>query len=104
MPFDFGLSGVQIARSGIFAGTVRNNRFVPEHALFNNAKFTAKNVIDLTLDDDRVEKFLHGEEIYCDTNLKGYTEVKICGIPLGFGKASNGTLKNHYPKGLRILK
>ena len=22
-------------------------------------------------------------------------------IPLGFGKASNGTLKNHYPKGLR---
>lgn len=104
VPFDFGLSGVQIARSGIFAGTVRNNRFVPEHALFNNVKFTAKNVIDLTLDDDRVEKFLHGEEIYCDTNLKGYTEVKIHGIPLGFGKASNGTLKNHYPKGLRILK
>lgn len=104
VPFDFGFSGVQIARSGIFAGTVRNNRFVPEHALFNNAKFTAKNVLDLTLNDNRVEKFLHGEEIYCDTKLKGYTQVKVSGIPLGFGKASNGTLKNHYPKGLRILK
>ena len=104
VPFDFKLTGVQIARSGIFAGTVRNNRFVPEHALFNNVKFTARNVLDLTLDDDSVERFLHGEEICCDTKLKGYTEVKICGIPLGFGKASNGTLKNHYPKGLRILK
>nr|MCR4814157.1 Fmu (Sun) protein [Lachnospiraceae bacterium] len=24
------------------------------------------------------------------------------GYSLGFGKASNGVLKNHYPKGLRI--
>ena len=104
VPYDFKLSGVQIARSGIFAGTVRNNRFVPEHALFNNVIFNARSVIDLKLDDDRVLQFLHGEEIVCDSSLRGYTQVKIEGIPLGFGKASNGTLKNHYPKGLRILK
>lgn len=104
VPFDFRFSAVQIARSGIFAGTVRNNRFVPEHALFNNVAFSARNIIDLGLDDERVLRFLCGEEIACDGNLKGYTQVKVLGIPLGFGKASNGTLKNHYPKGLRILK
>ncbi len=104
IPHDFGLSGVVIARSGIFAGVVRNNRFVPEHALFNNTLFKAKNILKLTLEDERVNKFLHGEEIPCDSGLKGYTSVYINDIPLGFGKASNGILKNHYPKGLRILK
>ncbi len=102
-PMNLKLNGVQTVRSGIFAGTVRNNRFIPEHALFNNNQHIAKNIIDLSLDDESVLKFLHGEEIPCDGSLKGYTQVNIIGVPLGFGKASNGTLKNHYPKGLRIL-
>ena len=102
-PANLDLKGVQTVRSGIFAGTVRNNRFIPEHALFNNVEHIAKNTLDLSLDDERVVRFLHGEEIPCDGTLKGYTQVKVCGVPLGFGKASNGTLKNHYPKGLRIL-
>ncbi len=97
------LKGVQVVRSGIFAGVVKNNRFVPEHALFNNAEFKAKYTINLQLQDDRTYRFLHGEEIPCDCELKGYIGVSVCGIPCGFGKASNGTLKNHYPKGLRIL-
>ncbi len=104
VPYDFNLKGVQIFRSGIFAGTVRNNRFVPEHALFNNVLFSARNMLDLKLSDERVLRFLHGEEIACDGGLSGYTKVLAEGIPLGFGKASYGTLKNHYPKGLRILK
>ena len=102
-PVSFDLKGVQVVRSGIFVGTVRNNRFIPEHALFNNVEHIAKNALNLSLCDERVVKFLHGEEIPCDSTLKGYTQVKICGVPCGFGKASNGTLKNHYPKGLRIL-
>ena len=60
-----------------------------------------KSVEKLTLDDKRVYDFLHGLEIDCDK--KGYTAVAIDGMTIGFGKASNGKLKNHYPKGLRIL-
>lgn len=101
---DARISGrIKIKRNGILAGVCRNGRFIPEHALFNNPFHHAVNVLDLQLDDIRTFKFLHGEEIFCDTSLKGYTQVKICGIPTGFGKASNGTLKNHYPKGLRLL-
>lgn len=102
-PMNVRLNGVQTVRSGIFAGTVRNNRFIPEHALFNNTQLVAKSILDLELNDERVLRFLHGEEIPCDGALKGYTQVKVMGVPLGFGKASNGTLKNHYPKGLRML-
>ena len=60
-------------------------------------------MIDLSVGSDDIKKFLHGEEFECDVNLKGYVGVRVCGIPLGFGKASDGRLKNHYPKGLRTL-
>lgn len=102
-PVDLQLKGVQMARKGVFAGIVKNNRFIPEHALFNNTEFIAKNVLDLSLEDERVARYLHGEEIHCDSGLKGYIQIRICGIPCGFGKASGGTVKNHYPKGLRTL-
>lgn len=89
--------------NGVLAGVCKNGRFVPEHSLYNNTAFFPKRSIDLSLDDERVYKFLHGEEIACEMGLKGYTQVKCEGIPLGFGKASAGVLKNHYPKGLRTL-
>ncbi len=95
--------GIKPVQNGILAGVVKGNRFVPEHSLFNNVTFSAKLTIDLSLDDSKILKFLHGEEIECDTALKGYVGVRCEGVPLGFGKASNGVLKNHYPKGLRTL-
>ena len=45
-----------------------------------------------------------GEEIEVPSDIKGYCAVCVNGITLGFGKASNGRLKNKYPKGLRTLK
>ena len=40
-----------------------------------------------------------------ETVNKGFDELEkgIEGIVTGFGKASGGILKNHYPKGLRLL-
>lgn len=64
-------------------------------------KLKEDRVLNLSFDDDRVVGFLKGEEIPC--SLKGYLGVKVSGIPLGFGKVSNGKLKNHYPKGLRLV-
>lgn len=97
------LNDLKPIRNGIFAGTVRNGRFIPEHALFNNCDLIPKNVLELSIDDKRLAAFLHGEEIACDESLKGFAQVRAMGIPLGFGKANTGVLKNHYPKGLRTL-
>ena len=92
-----------IIRSGLFCGQVTKGRFEPAHALFAAAGLKAKRVMDLQPDDKRLNQFLHGEQIECDEDLKGYTAVKVCSIPLGFGEASGGVLKNHYPKGLRMF-
>ena len=50
-----------------------------------------------------ITKYLHGEEIKTDCK-NGWAVVTVCGVSLGGAKVSNGVAKNHYPKGLRILK
>ncbi|MEG2253101.1 MAG: RNA methyltransferase, partial [Clostridia bacterium] len=42
-----------------------------------------------------------GETLPVPDTLAGYALPTYCGLALGFGKASGGQLKNHYPKGLR---
>ena len=54
------------------------------------------------LEDSQVISYLKGETIACD-NISGWTLVCYRGYPLGWGKVSGGTLKNHYPKGLRRM-
>lgn len=94
--------GIRILKAGVKAGEIVKNRFVPSHELYMTKSIDEiKSVEKLTLNDKRVYDFLHGLEIDCDK--KGYTAVTIEGMTVGFGKASNGKLKNHYPKGLRIL-
>ena len=46
-------------------------------------------------------RFLKGETLPCPQTLRGWALVLADGYPLGWGKASGGVLKNHYPKGLR---
>ncbi len=98
------LHGTHAIRAGVFAGNIKKNYFEPEHSLFASADIkNVRKVLDLKLSDPRVNQFLRGEEISTDTDEKGFTLVAVEGIPLGFGKASGGRLKNKYPKGLRVF-
>ena len=94
---------VSILSAGVPVGTVAKNRLEPHHAMFASCDLAAcRRAVDLSLDDPRVDAFLHGEEIAvsCD---KGLAAVGIEGVPCGFGKVSGDTVKNRYPKGLRKL-
>ena len=53
----------------------------------------------LNLDGIELNKFMKGETINCQETLKGYVLVCYNNLPLGFGKASNGILKNKNEKG-----
>lgn len=99
---DVPLDGV--IRAGIPVGEIKNNRIEPEHGLFMAAKKeNCIRYIDLSPDSAELSAFLHGEEIACD-GANGFTAVCCDGIVTGFGKVSNGKLKNRYPKGLRTLR
>lgn len=94
-----------IIRAGIILGEIVKNRIEPHHSVFMAAqKNECRSVVDFDLTGDEIQKFLHGEEIAVPSEVKGYTAVCVNEITVGFGKASNGRLKNKYPKGLRILR
>ncbi len=99
----FDWKGLQVLRVGVRLGEVKNGRFEPSHSLAMCAKSEeCKNVADFSADDEGLEKYLRGETVECDIP-NGWCVVCVHGLPVGLGKAVNGTIKNHLPKGLRKL-
>ena len=92
-----------VIRAGLMVCQFKNGRAEPAHALFMAAKKEeVKRCVDLAPDDKALAAFLHGEEIEAQCE-NGFAAVCCAGIVTGFGKVSNGRLKNRYPKGLRTL-
>lgn len=93
-----------VMRSGILLGSRKKGRIEPAHALFMaSSAQNCRNCIDLAPDSRELNAFLHGEVIPSNDAESGYCAVSCDGVITGFGKCSGGMIKNHYPKGLRIL-
>lgn len=98
-------TGVPVLRAGVLIAEIKNRRFEPCHSAFTAAKpEQCVSCQDFDFRSTEIRAYLHGEEISVPPDLKGYTAVCVNGMTAGFGKASNGRLKNKYPKGLRTLK
>ncbi len=96
------LAGLGVLAAGVAAADVLPNRLEPCHALFMAARATdCRSLLDLSRGDPRLTAFLRGETVDAP-GCSGWTAVAAEGVVAGFGKAVNGTLKNHYPKGLRL--
>lgn len=103
--YDIDMKGLPILRAGVVLGEIIKNRIEPHHSAFASAKITdCVQSVDFDVNSPEIKAYLHGEEIDVPSDIKGYCAVCVNGITLGFGKASNGRLKNKYPKGLRTLK
>lgn len=97
----FDWKGLDVLRVGVRLGEVKNGRFEPSHSLaMCLKKEECKNVLDLSIDDGRVEKYFCGETLEGEV-ANGWCLVCVDGFPVGWAKGVNGTLKNHFPKGLR---
>jgi NOL1/NOP2/fmu family ribosome biogenesis protein len=95
------LKGLRVLRAGLCVGTVvgldrGRGRFEPDHTL---ALCAGLSIRSFDVDYDGAVAYLRGETLPCA--LRGWHTVTYCGLPLGWGKASDGVMKNHYPKGLR---
>lgn len=103
--YNFNTKGLSVLRAGVILGEIHKNRIEPHHSAFTSAKKEdCRNAVDFDVNSNEIKAFLHGEEISVSDNVKGFTAVCVNGMTTGFGKVSNGRLKNKYPKGLRILR
>jgi len=95
---------LKVLRPGLHLGTLKKNRIEPSHAL---ALFLhsgdVKNSVSYASNDTDILKYFSGESLICsDSKIdKGWCLVCIDGYSIGWGKFDGGTIKNHYPKGLR---
>lgn len=95
------LDSLRLVSAGVFLGELKKDRMEPSHALFM-AYPSERFSQSFAPSEDDLARFLAGESIGCDRSLSGYLPVLTGRYAIGFGKASNGTLKNHIPKGLRF--
>ncbi len=95
-------SGMHFVSSGVQFGEMKDRYFLPSHYVFKAYGQNFLHSLNLPLTDPRTDAYLKGEEIMADVP-NGYGVLLVDGYPLGGFKASNGRLKNHYPKGLRNL-
>lgn len=95
------LDRLRVLRAGVQLGRLVKDRFEPSHS-FALALTSDELKNSLSFDEGAKEltAYLCGETLPCA--FDGWATVCVNGLPLGWGKASNGVLKNHIPKGLRI--
>lgn len=121
---------LRILRPGLHLGTLQKGRITPSHALalFLRPEDVLRPLL-LNLSEERTAKYFAGEVISCEDdsstlnthsstatsvkcapssaakvmtgNYTGWTLVCVDGFSAGWGKASGGIIKNHYPKALR---
>lgn len=94
---------IKVVRAGLPLGICRKGRFEPSWALcLSLTKNDFKNTLDFSADSEKLKNYMMGQTLEC--NKKGWCAVTVDGYPLSWGKASNGILKNHFPKYLRLKK
>lgn len=104
------LNGIKVLRAGLHIGTVLKNRFEPGHALAKCLDKTGvKNYYDINVISDDADtkegmnlavKYISGETFNLEGE-NGWYLILTDGCSVGWGKLTNGIMKNHYPKGLR---
>lgn len=98
------LEGLKVPRAGLQLAQLKKNRVEPAHALAMALQpEQAKRSFDLNAEETDIHAWLRGESLPVPAGLHGWTLVTVDGLPVGWGKASQGQLKNHLPKGLRVL-
>lgn len=102
-PEDIPLPPCPLLMTGVRLGELRGHLLLPSHHCFSALGRLFRRQEVLTERDERLCRYLRGEEIEArSTRQSGYVAILYHTAPLGGGKCSDGRIKNHYPKGLRM--
>ncbi len=101
------LDGLKVRRAGLCLGELRKRRFEPAHAWAMALRAEAvRRRCELSSEGEEAYRYLRGETLEARPETMqgkgdGFCLVTVDGYPIGWGKRTGGTVKNHYPKGLR---
>lgn len=98
------LTGLKTLRTGLWLGTPKKNRFEPSHSLalaLTQTELAGVDTLDLEAQSPELKRYLQGDVLDAP-GRDGWLIVTVSGFTLGWGRRSRGTLKNFYPKGLRL--
>ncbi len=90
------LRSLRLLRPGLRLLHRQQKLLLPDHALSHAC--TAR--LRIELDAEQVRRYMHGETLDLPAE-DGWCQALTDGVALGWGKMTQGVLKNHYPKGLR---
>ena len=93
------LDGLRVISSGLCLARLGRNHIEPAHALAMAIDIDCARR-RFELDETAARAWLRGEPVPC-RGEKGWTLALYQDMSLGWGKVSDGMLKNHLPKGLR---
>lgn len=101
------VQGIPFLRNGLYLGEIKRGRFEPSQSFAMALKKNEyASALDFDWNDERVYRYLRGETIEADEKQparnRGWQLVCVNGYPLGWGKLTNGTLKNKYHSGWRM--
>lgn len=91
------VKGIRVLRAGMHLGEVRGKIAVPDHAAAMSIR--PPEVQTLDTDAEIACRYMAGETISAEA--QDWLLIRYKGLILGWGKGSEGTIRNHYPKGLR---
>ena len=105
MPCHIKMDRLKVLRAGLELGNVTKGRFTPSHALALHLKGqSVKMKVSFPADSKEINDYLKGLTISCNDDINdGWILVCADGYPIGWGKKTGNTIKNHYPKGLRWM-
>lgn len=94
------LKGLKLLRNGLYLGEFLKKRFVPSYSLaLILSDYRLYPHVEITY--EQWQRYVAGETLSISGNL-GFVLVVYEGIIISFGKLTQGTLKNYFPKGLRF--
>ena len=91
------MKGVRVLRAGLHLAEIRGKNVIPDHAAA--IAVTAPGTMDTELSAADARAYIAGNETAGDN--AGWSVMRYRGLALGWGKGSEGRIRNHYPKGLR---
>ncbi|MEO6584019.1 MAG: RNA methyltransferase [Ferruginibacter sp.] len=95
-------SNLYIRKAGVKMGAIKNNSFIPDHALAAST-ILKDGLPSVALAEEDALNYLRRKDFNVNTHHKGWLLVTFNGHALGWIKNIGNRINNYYPKAWRII-